>query len=111
MAMSPDRTRVAVARQLWTLAFCDITDGTEKVLFDIHDSSIRLPTFSPNGSNFASVIGNTVIRVWDASTLILVGESQQHSAKIASFVFSPDGTRIISICNKSGFPQGRYDEE
>jgi len=99
MAMSPDRSRLAVARQLWTLALCDITNSTEKVLFDMHDSSIRLPTFSPNGSNFASVIGNTVIRLWDASSVTVVGESQQHSAKITSFLFSPDGTRIISICS------------
>jgi WD40 repeat protein len=98
MAISPDRTRLAVARQLWTLALCDITNSTEKVVFDMHDSSIRLPTFSPDGSNFASVIGDTVIRLWDASLVTVVGESQQHRAKITSFLFSPDGTRIISIC-------------
>jgi WD40 repeat protein len=105
--MSPDRTRLAVFRQLWTLTFCDITDGTEKVLFDIHDSSIHLPTFSPDGSNFASVIGNTVIHVWDSSTVTVITESQQHVGKIISFVFSPDGTRIISICKKLSW----YDEE
>jgi WD40 repeat protein len=101
MVMSPDKRRLAIDRQLWNLTLCDITDGTEKVLFEKHDSSIRLPTFSPDGSNFAVVVGDTVIRVWDSSTLTVVGESQQHSARIISFVFSPDRTRIISICSNN----------
>ena len=68
------------------------------MLFDIRDNSICLPTFSPDGSRFASVVGDMVIRVWDSLGTFL-RESPHHSGKIMSLVFSPDGTRIISICS------------
>jgi WD40 repeat protein len=95
---SPDRTRLAVAHNHWTLMLCDVRNDTEKVLFEKRDSSIRLPTFSSDGSRIAFVVGRCIICVWDTSTTALL-ESPQHSGDVISFVFSSDGTQIISICS------------
>jgi WD40 repeat protein len=71
------------------------------VLFEKRDSSIRLPTFSSDGSRIAFVVDRTIVCMLDTSTKALL-ESPQHSGDILSFVFSPDGTQIISICDHPG---------
>jgi WD40 repeat protein len=71
------------------------------VIFEILDSPICLPTFSPDGSRFAAVVARGVIHVWDTITHNLLRISQKYSANIRSLVLSPDGTRIILICSYS----------
>jgi WD40 repeat protein len=78
-----------------------VTDSTDNVIFEILDSPIRLPTFSPDGSRFAAVVADRVIHVWDTITRNLLIKSQKHSADIQSLVLSPDGTRIIPIYSDS----------
>ena len=75
----------------------DVANSTGDVIFEILDSPIDLPTFSPDGSRFAAVVADGVIHVWDTITHNLLRKSQKHSAGIQSLVLSPDGTRIILI--------------
>lgn len=95
--VSPDGTRLAVAHTSWTLALRNLTDNTDKVILKNFDRSIHLPTFSPDGSKFASVVAYTVLDVWDTSTGNLLGEYQKHGMKITALAFSLDGTRIIFV--------------
>ena len=76
-----------------------MTDSTGDVIFEILDSPIRLPTFSPDGSRFAAVVADRVIYVWDTITRNLLTKSQKYSSDIRSLVLSPDGTRIILTCH------------
>jgi WD40 repeat protein len=78
-----------------------VTDSTGDVIFEILDSPISLPTFSPDGSRFAAVVADGVIHVWDTITHNLLAKSQKYSADIRSLVLSPNGTRIILICSYS----------
>ncbi|KIM86175.1 hypothetical protein PILCRDRAFT_5220 [Piloderma croceum F 1598] len=100
-AISPDGKRLAVAHRCWTLAIHDVTDNTNTVIFEILDSPIRSPTFSPDGIKFAAVVADRVIHIWDTITRNLLNKSQKHSAYIQSLVLSPDGTRIILNCSDS----------
>jgi WD40 repeat protein len=95
--ISPDGKRLAEIHDHWTLVLCDSMDGTENVLFETHDSSIYMPTFSSDSSRVAFIVADTVICVWDSSTQTLL-KSPEHSARIRSFVISPDGRQTISIC-------------
>jgi WD40 repeat protein len=97
-ALSPDGKQFAVAHRCWTLAIHDVTNHTDNVIFEILDSPIRLPTFSPDSSRFAAVVADRVIHIWDTITHNLLRKSQKHSTDIQSLVISPDGTRIIPIC-------------
>jgi WD40 repeat protein len=97
--ISPDGKQLAVVHRHWTLTIHDVTDGTDIVIFEKIDSSIHLPTFSPDGSIFTAVVADSVIHVWDTITRNLLRKSQKYSADIQSLVLSPDGTRIITICH------------
>jgi WD40 repeat protein len=97
-AVSPDGTRLVVAHEIWTLSL-HMPDGTDKFIFEAIDRPISLPTFSPDGSKFASVIGDTTINVWDTSSGNVLRASRKHGTKITFLAFSPDGTRIITICD------------
>jgi len=99
-AVSPDGMRLAVAHEIWTLSL-HIPDGTDKIILEAIDRPISLPTFSPDGSKFASVIADTTINVWDTSSGNMSREFRKHGAKITFLAFSPDGTRIIALCDDS----------
>src|SRR5882762_9574249 len=80
-AVSSDGMRLAVAHEIWTLSL-HMLDGTDQIIFEAIDRRISLPTFSPDGSKFASVIANTTIGVWDTSSGNMLRESRKHGAKI-----------------------------
>jgi WD40 repeat protein len=78
-----------------------MSDGTDKIILEAIDRPISLPMFSPDGSKFASVIADTTIHVWDTSSGNMLRECRKHQAKITFLAFSPDGTRIIALCDYS----------
>ena len=90
-AVSPNGTQLVVAHKIWTLSL-HMPDGTDKFIFEAIDRPISLPTFSPDGSKFASVIGDTTINVWDTSSGNMLRVSRKHGTKITFLAFSPDGT-------------------
>jgi WD40 repeat protein len=100
-AVSPDGTRLATAHKRWTLTLRDMANGTDKVVFEILDSPMCLPTFSLDGSKFALVVADMSIYIWDTITGHLLGKSQKHQAVIRSLALSPDGAQIVSICGHS----------
>jgi WD40 repeat protein len=102
IAISPDSTRLALA---------EYTSGTEGVLhvFDtltlaqqaqINISpGLHLPwviAFSPRGDLIASGTASGAIQVWDASNLSSIATITGHHGQVMSFVFSSDGSQIVS---------------
>jgi hypothetical protein len=99
-AVSSDGTRLAVAHEIWTLSL-HMPDGVDRIIFEAIDRCISLPTFSPDGSKFASVIADTTINIWDTSSGNMSREFRKHGAKITFLAFSPDAIRIIALCDDS----------
>jgi WD40 repeat protein len=97
--VSPDGTRLAVAHKRWTLTLRDVTNSTDKVVFEVLDSPMRSASFSPDGSKFALVVDMSIY-IWDTITGHLLGKSQKHGVAIRDLALSPDGTRIISISSE-----------
>lgn len=52
---------------------------------------------SPDGTRLAA--GETDVQVWDIATLKPVSETMRHPHKVESLVFSPDGTRLLTIAS------------
>ncbi|KAF5362819.1 hypothetical protein D9757_014260 [Collybiopsis confluens] len=60
-------------------------------------SSINSAVFSPDGTRIVSGSNDKMVRIWDATTGIQIGESLHgHDHSVTSVAFSPDGTRIVS---------------
>lgn len=100
-AVSLDGTRLAVTHEHWTLTLRDVASGTDKVIFEILDSPMEPPTFSPDSSRVVSVVNDRSIYIWNTTTRHLLGQFQTNGASIQSLALSPDGTRIVSICGSS----------
>ncbi|KAF5365041.1 hypothetical protein D9757_013092 [Collybiopsis confluens] len=60
-------------------------------------SRIKSTVFSPDGTRIVCGCDDKMVRIWDATTGIQVGESLWgHDDSVTSVAFSPDGTRIVS---------------
>jgi WD40 repeat protein/tRNA A-37 threonylcarbamoyl transferase component Bud32 len=99
---SLDGSRMAVASSDGVVRVCDVRKGREALTFQagpLHYPTAKL-VFSPDGSRILVHSGNVEVRVYDAQT----GQdvcSLKGAAGHDSFVFSPDGSRIV---------EGSYEE-
>ncbi len=66
-----------------------------------HENSVEGVAFSPDGKRIASKTYGT-LRLWDGESGKIVSVLRDHTAAIALFIFSPDGSRLIS--------SGKYPE-
>jgi WD40 repeat protein/predicted Ser/Thr protein kinase len=98
-ALSPDRTRLAVAS--WPVAghtsigIYDASTGKELARC-AQDVGWCALAFSPDGTRLASGSDNRVVRLWDAATGRPLEECQGHTSKILSISFRQDGSRLLS---------------
>ena len=62
-----------------------------------HTNDVRSVSYSPNGCNIVTGAFDCTIRIWDAETGTMVGESLEgHQDYVQSVAYSPDGRCIIS---------------
>ncbi|KAH8810513.1 quinon protein alcohol dehydrogenase-like superfamily [Flagelloscypha sp. PMI_526] len=62
-----------------------------------HSSSVYSVAFSPDGQRIVSGSSDKTLRLWDATTGIIIGEPLHgHSDSVRCVAFSPDGKRIVS---------------
>jgi WD40 repeat protein len=82
---------------LWELA-----SGQEVVSLDVHDETILLRSFSPNGRCLALASGvswsahDPTVWVWDLATGRELRRFQGHRGAINALAFSPDGRSVVS---------------
>ena len=89
-----DHIQYCTMREHWTLTLRDTINGTNRVIYE-GDHSVRSLKLSPNGCRVASLVTRTVIYVWDTYTGRFLGRSPENTREIKSFVFSPEGNRLI----------------
>jgi WD40 repeat protein/predicted Ser/Thr protein kinase len=100
LAVSPDRTRVAV------VLLCE--DGIRIGIFDTSSGEERANwtasryggiialAFSPDGRRLASGGDDHVIHIWDAATGQPLRECRGHASKVLSLAFREDGSRLVT---------------
>lgn len=106
---SPDGRRVATIHpdpasprsglvQVW-----DVERG-ETIGKPMHDkgSLFKSVTFSPSGDRLVTGNASAEVQIWDVTTGMPVGNTLRHESVVDSVSFSQDGTRMVTICTRSG---------
>ncbi len=70
--------------------------GIFRHALDGHTGRVNSVVFSPDGSRLASGSVDNTVRLWDASTGVLLNTLEGHAAWVSSVAFSPDGSRLAS---------------
>lgn len=96
---SPDGNRVATVSADGKTRVFDVVSGQAVyVLKDTRDQGwdddTNAPAFSPDGSRLAVASEGKRVRVWDIQTQ--PREQTAHRGHVGDFIFSPDGTEVVS---------------
>ena len=92
MAISPDRSVVALHDDLWSLKSGTLIGS----LVRPDDYSLGEPVFSRDGRFLAAPCAASAACVWDGKTGMLLRTLKGHSGNVHSASFSPDGKRIVT---------------
>lgn len=85
-----------------TARIWDMVDGTSKVLTINdpdslnNDAGVTSVAISPNGQFVAAGSLDTVVRIWDVATGMLVERLRGHRDSVYSVAFTPDGKGLVS---------------
>lgn len=98
VALSPDKTRLAVGLDDATMRICKM-NGDELIVLE-HDDGLTSVAFSPDGSKIVTGSEDTYACVWDSQT----GEevlSLEHEESVYSVAFSANGAYIVTAAGKT----------
>jgi WD40 repeat protein/DNA-binding SARP family transcriptional activator len=86
-----------------TISILDAATGEKLIAFPAHDTGVQYVSFSPDGSQFATVGGDNHIKIWDMAQTLETGQAQSRleiSDDFGGFSwtvhFSPDGSRLVA---------------
>ncbi|GAA5867212.1 hypothetical protein JCM8547_003120 [Rhodosporidiobolus lusitaniae] len=106
LAFSPDGRRLVSGSGDKTARMWDLETGTcvfSLAIEDITiaengpvDAGVTSVVFSPDGKFLAAGSLDTVVRIWDAETGILLDKLKGHKDSVYSVAFSPDGKFLVS---------------
>jgi WD40 repeat protein/predicted Ser/Thr protein kinase len=99
IALSPDRTRVAVAQfsvDLIRIGIYDTSSGEEQATCTGTRGQLFALAFSPDGRRLAAGGDDPLIRIWDAATGKQLTEWRGHTSKVLSIAFRHDGSRLVT---------------
>ena len=100
LALSPDRTRVAIAlgsdEAHGYIGIYDTTSGEEQARCAIDPAETSGLTFSPDGRRLASGGDADLVRLWDAATGRQLAECRGHMSRVFSLTFRADGSRLLT---------------
>jgi WD40 repeat protein len=96
LALSPDGSRIAVARGDSTIALLDADNGKLVGVFNGHTRRVSSVAFSPDGKRLLSGSHDGTMRLWDVASWRELRVFKGHTAEVSSVAFSPDGRRALS---------------
>jgi WD40 repeat protein/serine/threonine protein kinase len=103
LALSPDRTRVAVRLDMGDgssrIDLFDTSSGQERANWVAGQGQLHALAFSPDGKRLASGGDDRVVRIWDAATGQPLSECRGHTSKVLSLAFRQDGSRLVSAAH------------
>jgi WD40 repeat protein/serine/threonine protein kinase len=102
VALSPDRTRVAVALPSEKGSFIGIYDtssGEEQATCTGARDQFYALAFSPDGRRLAASGDDRVIHIWDAAGGQPLTECRGHTSKVLSIAFREDGSQLVTAAH------------
>jgi WD40 repeat protein len=100
LALSPDRTRVAVVlicEDRVRIGIYDTSSGKERANWTAaRYGQILALAFSPDGRRLASGGDDRVVRIWDAASGKPPTQCRGHRSKVLFIAFRPDGSRLVT---------------
>ncbi len=100
LALSPDRTRVAVGLDIEAgdsrIGIYDTSSGQERANWAAGLGQIHALAFSPDGKRLASGGDDGAIRIWDAATGKPPTERAGHGGKVLSIAFGPGASQLVT---------------
>ncbi len=104
LALSPDRTRVAVSLQRgdgsYRIGIFDTTSGQQRADWAAAgQGQILALAFSPDGKRLASGGDDPVVRIWDAATGQPLKQCVGHWGKVLSVAFGQDESQLVTAAH------------
>jgi WD40 repeat protein/predicted Ser/Thr protein kinase len=102
LALSPDRTRVAVtllSEKGSSIGIFDTSSGEEQATCTGARDVVYALALSPDGRRLAAGGDDRVIHIWDAATGQPLTECRGHTSKVLSIAFREDGSRLVTAAH------------
>jgi WD40 repeat protein len=104
LALSPDRTRVAVgldiASRPYRIGLFDTSSGQERANWAADmEGQTHVLAFSPDGRRLAAGGDDKVVHIWDAATGKQLARCEGHTSKVLSIAFRQDGSRLVTAAH------------
>jgi WD40 repeat protein len=103
LALSPDRTRVAVSLtgdgDPFPIGIYDTSSGEERATCTGARDVVNALVFSPDGRRLAAGGDDSVVRIWDAATGKPLIQCRGHTSKVLSIAFRQDGSQLVTAAH------------
>jgi WD40 repeat protein len=100
LAVSPDRTRLAVGLHIesrpYRIGIFDTSSGEERANWAGGLDQVHALAFSPDGRRLAAGGDDHVIHIWDAVTGKPLTQCRGHTSKVLSIAFRQDGSQLVT---------------
>jgi WD40 repeat protein/predicted Ser/Thr protein kinase len=100
LALSPDRTRLAVVVNIdgrpYRIGIFDTSSGQERANWAGALDQVHALAFSPDGRRLAAGGDDHVIHIWDATTGKPLPQCRGHTSKVLSIRFRHDGSQLVT---------------
>ncbi|KAF8880361.1 WD40-repeat-containing domain protein [Gymnopilus junonius] len=93
----PKSTRVASTAHKKVYVTDEQNNASTNEQIGEHSQTVKSIAAHPGGGIIATGGYDKIVRVWNIRKRVEIGSSTQHSGAITKIIFSPDGTRVLSV--------------